>query len=422
MKSGDRVVLANLCGEPHLIPNLLMDEAQKLENVKLFHLRPFGRFKDRYLEQGMEKYVKCATAFAGGIQPIVQLIKKGKAEFYPIPLSKIPWLFREGPYRPDIFITTVSPPDRHGYCSLGVSVDYAWAALETARIIIAEVNENMPRTCGDSFIHLSRIDYLVEVSEPIYEIPPTNITNVERRIGENVASLVEDEATIQIGYGGVSEAITSFLKEKKDLGMHTEMVPEGTITLVEEGALTCEKKSIHKRRIVCTFNAGTRRLYDWLDKNPIIEMKPVDYTNDSKVIAMNHKMTAINTALQIDLYGNIYSDMLGLDQYSGAGGQPDFVLGALLCPNGKSIIVLPSTAAKGKVSRIVAHPILSRNIKAPLMPTVTRFYADYVVTEWGVASLKDKTISERAKALIEIAHPDFKDELWEEARKINLVT
>jgi len=422
VKSGDRVVLANLCGEPHLIPNLLMDEAQKLENVKLFHLRPFGRFKDRYLEQGMEKHVKCATAFAGGIQPIVQLIKKGKAEFYPIPLSKIPWLFREGPYRPDIFITTVSPPDRHGYCSLGVSVDYAWAALETARIIIAEVNENMPRTCGDSFIHLSRIDYLVEVSEPIYEIPPTNITNVERRIGENVASLVEDEATIQIGYGGVSEAITSFLKEKKDLGMHTEMVPEGTITLVEEGALTCEKKSIHKRRIVCTFNAGTRRLYDWLDKNPIIEMKPVDYTNDSKVIAMNHKMTAINTALQIDLYGNIYSDMLGLDQYSGAGGQPDFVLGALLCPNGKSIIVLPSTAAKGKVSRIVAHPILSRNIKAPLMPTVTRFYADYVVTEWGVASLKDKTISERAKALIEIAHPDFKDELWEEARKINLVT
>ncbi|HID18756.1 TPA: acetyl-CoA hydrolase/transferase family protein, partial [Candidatus Bathyarchaeota archaeon] len=394
----------------------------ELENVKLFHLRPFGRFKDRYLEQGMEKHVKCATAFAGGIQPIVQLIKEGKAEFYPIPLSKIPWLFREGPYRPDIFITTVSPPDRHGYCSLGVSVDYAWAALETARIIIAEVNENMPRTCGDSFIHLSRIDYLVEVSEPIYEIPPTNITNVERRIGENVASLVEDEATIQIGYGGVSEAITSFLKEKKDLGMHTEMVPEGTITLVEEGALTCEKKSIHKRRIVCTFNAGTRRLYDWLDKNPIIEMKPVDYTNDSKVIAMNHKMTAINTALQIDLYGNIYSDMLGLDQYSGAGGQPDFVLGALLCPNGKSIIVLPSTAAKGKVSRIVAHPILSRNIKAPLMPTVTRFYADYVVTEWGVASLKDKTISERAKALIEIAHPDFKDELWEEARKINLVT
>jgi 4-hydroxybutyrate CoA-transferase len=399
-----------------------MDKAQELENVKLFHLRPFGRFKDRYLEQGMEKHVKCATAFAGGIPPIVQLIKEGKAEFYPIPLSKIPWLFREGPYRPDIFITTVSPPDRHGYCSLGVSVDYAWAALETARIIIAEVNENMPRTCGDSFVHLSRINYLVEVSEPIYEIPPTNITNVERRIGENVASLVEDEATIQIGYGGVSEAITSFLKEKRDLGMHTEMVPEGTITLVEEGALTCEKKNIHKRKIVCTFNAGTRRLYDWLDNNPIIEMKPVDYTNDSKVIAMNHKMTAINTALQVDLYGNIYSDMLGLDQYSGAGGQPDFVLGALLCPNGKSIIVLPSTAARGKVSRIVAHPVLSRNVKAPLMPTVTRFYADYVVTEWGVASLKDKTISERAKALIEIAHPDFKDELWEEARKINLVT
>jgi len=421
VKSGDRVVLANLCGEPHLMPSLLMDRAWELENVRLFHLRPFGKFKDKYLEPGMEKHVKCATVFAGGVPSIVQLIREGKAEFYPIPLSKIPWLFKEGPYRPDVFITTVSPPDRHGYCSLGVSVDYAWAALEASKTVIAEVNDNMPRTCGDSFVHLSQIDYLVEVSEPVYEIPQVSITKVEEKIGENVASLVEDEATIQIGYGGMSEAITSFLREKKDLGMHTEMVPEGTITLVEEGALTCEKKSIHKRKIVCTFNAGTRRLYDWLDENPIIEMKPVDYTNDSRIIAMNHKMTAINTALQVDLYGNIYSDMLGLDQYSGAGGQPDFVLGALLCPNGKSIIVLPSTAASGKVSRIVVHPTLSGNVKAPLIPTVTRFYADYVVTEWGIASLKDKTTSERAKALIEIAHPDFKDELWEQARKINLV-
>ena len=421
IKSGDRVVLANLCGEPHVLPNLLMERAWELENVRLFHLRPFGSFIEKYLEPGMEKHIKCTTVFAGGNPAIIQLIREGKAEFYPIPLSRIPWLFREGPYRPDVFITTVSPPDRYGYCSLGVSVDYAWAALETAKTIIAEVNENMPRTHGDTFIHVSRIDYFVEASEPIYELPQPEITGVERRIGENVASLVEDEATIQIGYGGVSEAVTYFLKEKKNLGMHTEMVPEGVITLVEEGALTCEKKTIHKGKIVCTFNAGTRRLYEWLDNNPLIEMKPVDYTNNSSIIAMNHKMTAINTALQVDLYGNIYSDMLGLDQYSGAGGQPDFVLGALLRPDGKSIIALPSTAAGGKVSRIVAHPTLSGNVRAPQLPTVTRFYADYVVTEWGIASLKDKTTSERAKALIEIAHPKFKDELWEKAKKINLL-
>lgn len=420
VKSGDRIVLSNLCSEPHLLPALLMERAWELENVKLFHLRPFGKYAEKYLEPGMEKHVKCVTAFAGGVPSIIRLIREGRADFYPIPLSKIPWLFREGPYRPDVFMVTVSPPDRYGYCSLGVSVDYARVALEEAKIVIAEVNEHMPRTLGDTLVHVSQIDYFVEVSEPLYEMP-TTITKTEEKIGERVVELVEDGATIQIGYGGVSEAITSFLKEKKDLGMHSEMMPEGAITLVEEGALTGERKTIHKRKIVCTFNAGTRRLYSWIDENPMIEMHPVDYTNDSRVIAMNHKMTAINTALQVDLYGNIYSDVLGLDQYSGGGGQPDFVLGALLCPNGKSIIVLPSTAAGGKVSRIVVHPVLSENVRAPLIPTVTRFYADYVVTEWGVASLRGKSLRERAEALIEIAHPDFKDELWEKARKIGLV-
>jgi 4-hydroxybutyrate CoA-transferase len=203
--------------------------------------------------------------------------------------------------------------------------------------------------------------------------------------------------------------------------MHSEMVPESIMTLVDEGALTCSRKTINKGKIICTFAAGTRRLYDWLDDNTIIEMKPVDYTNDSKIIALNHKMTAINSALQVDLYGNTYSDMLGLDQYSGAGGQPDFVIGADLCSNGRSIIVLPSTASNGKASRIVVHPAIDGNNRSPLVPTVTRFSADYVVTEWGAASLKDKTTIERAKALIEIAHPNFKDELSENAKKIGLM-
>ena len=414
-------MLANLCGEPHLLPNQLMNRATELENVKLFHARPFGEFIGRYHEPGMDRHIRCITAFAGGVKPIVQLIKEGKADFYPIPLSKFPWLFKEGPYKPDVFMTTVTPPDSNGYCSLGVSVDYARAAMQTADTVIAEVNENMPRTCGDSLVNISQIDYLVQANERIYEMPPAKITNLEKRLGENVACLVEDEATIQIGFGGVSEAIASFLTEKKDLGMHSEMVPESIMTLVDEGALTCSRKTINKGKIICTFAAGTRRLYDWLDDNTIIEMKPVDYTNDSKIIALNHKMTAINSALQVDLYGNTYSDMLGLDQYSGAGGQPDFVIGADLCPNGRSIIVLPSTASNGKASRIVVHPAIDGNNRSPLVSTVTRFSADYVVTEWGAASLKDKTTIERAKALIEIAHPNFKDELSENAKKTGLM-
>jgi len=421
VKSGDKVVLSNLCSEPHLLPSLLMDRSQELENVTLFSLRPFGKFINRYLEPGMERHIRCATAFAGGVGPIVQLMKQGRAQFYPIPLSGIPWLFKKGPYRPDIFMATMSPPDSNGYCSLGVSVDYAWAALETCRTVIAEINENMPRTCGESLVHISKLDHLVKVSDPIYEMPPLSATSLETKLGEYVATLVEDEATIQIGYGGVAEAIASFLKEKKNLGMHSEMIPESAITLVEEGALTCEKKTIDRNRIVCAFAAGTQRLYQWLNENQMVEMRRLDYTNNSRVIAMNHRMTAINSALQVDLYGNTYSDMLGPDQYSGAGGQPDFVLGAYLCPDGKSIIVLPSTAAEGKVSRIVVHPVLNGGARSPLMPTVTRFYADYVVTEWGIASLRDKTTAERARALIEIAHPDFKDELEEKAKKIGLM-
>ena len=414
-------MLSNLCAEPHLLPNLLMDRHEELENVRVFHLRPFGTFIDRYLEEDMEKHIRCATVFAGGIPQIVQLMKEGRADFYPITLGRIPWLFREGPYRPDVFMATVTPPDERGYCSLGVSVDYARAAIETARTVIAEVNENMPRTFGESLVHLSELDYLIEVDESIYEIPPTNITSTERTIGENVASLVDDEATIQIGYGSISEAMTPFLEDKKDLGMHSEMVPEGIMRLVEGGAMTCRKKSIDKGKIVSTFNAGTERLYSWLDGNRVIDMRPVDYTNDPRVIALNHKMTAVNAALQVDLYGNIYSDVLGLDQYSGPGGQPDFVLGAHLCPNGKSIIVLSSTAANGKASRIVVHPTLTGNSRAPLAPTITRFFADYIVTEYGIASLENKTTIERARAMIELSHPSFRDELFAEARKRRLV-
>ncbi|MGD0422550.1 MAG: acetyl-CoA hydrolase/transferase C-terminal domain-containing protein [Candidatus Bathyarchaeia archaeon] len=364
---------------------------------------------------------ECATAFTGGVKPIVQLIKGRRADFYPIPLSKAPWLIRQV-FKPDIFVATVSPPDSEGKCSLGISVDYGRSAFETAKVVVAEVNSNMPRTRGDAIIDADRIDCFIKSDEPIYELPSPKITNLEKRLAENVTSLVPDGATIQVGYGAISESITPFLAEKKDLGLHSEMFPESAMTLIDQGALTGARKSLHKGRAVCAFAAGTRRLYEWLNDFKEIELKPFDYTNDPKVIAANSKMTTINTALQVDLYGNIYSDMLGFDQYSGAGGQPDFVIGSQLCPDGLSIIVLPSTAAEGKASRIVAHPSISQNPQAPAIPTVSRFHADYVVTEQGTASLRDKTVRERARNILEIAHPDFVNELLRDGRRLNLLS
>lgn len=424
VRSHDDVVLANFCGEPHFLPMALMNRAPELAGVRIFHFTVFGPFQDKYLEPGMEKHIRCATAFSGRCKSIRQLLREGRADFYPVTFANTPRLLREGDYKSDVLMVTVSPPDEGGYCSLGVSVDYAWGALERPpRVVIAEVNPNMPRTHGRSFIHVSQIDYIVEVDEPVYELEQFLITDVETKIGQYVATLVEDCSTVQIGYGGVSEAVIHFLKDKKDLGIHTEMVPEGLRELMAVGAVTNSKKSIHKGKIVCTFHGGTRKLYEWLDDNPLIEMQPVDYTNDPKVIAMNSRMVAINAALQVDLFGNIYSDLLGLqDQYTGSGGQLDFAIGCAIAPDAKFITVLPSTTGGGKFSRIVTHPTLETdNPLVSQIPTVPRYYADYVVTEYGVAHLKGKPNSERAKALLKIAHPDFRGILQQQAKELGLL-
>jgi 4-hydroxybutyrate CoA-transferase len=249
------------------------------------------------------------------------------------------------------------------------------------------------------------------------------ITEIQVRIGQYVAALVEDCSTLQIGYGGVSEAVVHFLKDKKNLGIHTEMVPEGLRELVATGAITNARKSIHQGKIVCTFHGGTTKLYEWLNDNPLIEMQPVDYTNDPKIIAMNSRMVAINAALQVDLFGNIYSDLLGLeDQYTGAGGQLDFAVGCVIAPNAKFVTVLPSTTSDEMSSRIVTHPTLeTENPRAPQIPTIPRYYADYVVTEYGIAHLKGKPNTERAKALIQIAHPDFRGTLQQQAKELALL-
>jgi len=423
VKSHDDVVLSNFCAEPHLLPMALMDRAQELEGVRLFHLTPFGPFQERYLAPGMEKHIRCVTSFCGRRRSPRQALKEGRADFYALSLGNLPRLLRTGDFKSDVFMLTVTPPDNHGYCSLGVSVDYAWAVLERpARIVIAEINPNMPRTHGRSFIHISQINYVVEVNEPLYEFEQSPITGIERKIGGYVASLVEDGSTLQIGYGGVSEAMIGFLKDKKDLGIHTEMIPEGLRELVEEGVVNNSMKSIHKGKVVCTFHGGTKRLYDWLDDNPVIEMHPVDYTNDPKIIAMNSKMVAIDAALQVDLFGNIYPDVLGLrDQYTGSGGQLDFATGCAINPDAKFIITLPSTTSDGRFSRIIIHPSLTDNPLAPQIPLITRYYADYIVTEFGIAHLWGKTNSERAKALIEITHPNFRGMLQQQAKELALL-
>ena len=424
VKSHDNVVIANFCAEPHILPDMLMDRAEELEDVRCFHLRPFGPFQDKYLIPGMEKHIRCSTCFCGRNKVLRQLIKEGRADFYPLTFYNIPNLLRKGDFNCNVLMLTVSPPDNEGYCNLGVSVDYVWAAIERGpRVIMAEINRHMPRTYGMTLIHMSQLDYAVEVDTPIFELEQYPIDETEKKIGEHVASLVEDGSTLQIGYGGVSEAATYFLKDKKDLGIHSEMIPEGLQELVANGCVTGSKKSIHKSKIVCTFQGGATKLYDWLDENPMIEMQPVDYTNDPKVIAMNRKMVAINAALQVDLFGNIYSDIFGLDdQYTGSGGQLDFAIGCAISPGARFINAVPSTTRDGKHSRIVVHPSLDReNKQIPVIPLVPRCYADYVVTEFGIAHLKGRSNIERARSLIAIAHPDFRGELEQQAKQIGLL-
>jgi 4-hydroxybutyrate CoA-transferase len=424
IKSNDDVVLANFCAEPRYLPQALMERSGELHNVRLFHMAVQGPFLKRYIEPGMEEHIRCATPFCGRNSVIRQSVREGQADFFPVNFAQIPGLLRTGDFKSDIFMLTVAPPDKNGYCNLGISVDYAWGVIERPpRIIIAEINPNMPRTHGRTALHTSKIDFAVEVNEPIYELPQFFINDVEKKAGGFVADLVDDGATLQIGYGGMSEAAIYFLKDKRDLGIHTEMVSEGLRILIEAGAVNNSRKSIHKGKIVCTFNAGTKKLYDWLDDNPLLEMLPVDYTNDPKVIAANRNLVAINTALQVDLFGNVYADMLGLgDQYSGAGGQIDFAMGCTLTDDAKFINVLPSSSGNGIISRIVAHPTLEKeNILASQIPTVPRYFTDYVVTEYGVAKLKGKSNRERARNLISIAHPNFREILANQARKLGLI-
>jgi len=407
IKSGDRVVFGHAVGEPSMLIDTLVQNRERYRDVEIVHMVGMG--KGEYCKPGMEPYFRHNSLFVGA--PARDAIFEGRGDFTPCYFSEIPKLFSEGYLDVDVALLQVSPPDKHGYCSLGVSVDYTKTAAECAKMVIAEVNDQMPRTMGDSFIHVTDIDYFVEVSHPIIELQPSKVSDVEKAIGENCASLIEDGSTLQLGIGSLPDAILMFLDKKKDLGIHSEMISDGVVDLIEACVITNKKKTLHKGKIVVTFLMGTKKLYDFADDNPMFYMAPVEYVNDPAVIAKNYKMVSINSCVQVDLMGQVASESIGLKQISAVGGQVDFVRGANMAPGGKAIIAIPSTAAGGKISKIV--PFLDHGAAV----TTNRCDVNYVVTEYGIAQLKGKTLRDRARALIEIAHPNFRPQLIEEWEK-----
>jgi len=403
--SGDRVVFSHACGEPRLLPGELARRAEELRDVRIIHMVPMG--EGLYCRPEFAASFRHVSLFAGA--PTREAIWEDRADYIPCHNSQIPSLF--GTVLPvDVAMVTVSPPDASGFCSLGVSVDYTKKGVECARTVIAEVNPRMPRTHGDSFIPLSRVDRLVEVDLPIYELRKKDMTDVEERIGRHAAELVEDESCLQLGIGGIPDAVLANLSHFRDLGVHSEMVSDGVMDLVEKGVITGEKKSLHKGKIVVTFLMGSKKFYDWVHDNPMIEMHPVDYTNNPFLIARNRKMISINSALEVDLLGQVCADTLGPRQFSGVGGQVDFVRGAKMSEGGKAVIALPSTARDS--SRIV--PVLKEGAAV----TTSRNDVDYVVTEFGIAPLFGKTRRERIQAIIRIAHPRFQEDLARKAFEI----
>ncbi|HQJ93573.1 MAG TPA: acetyl-CoA hydrolase/transferase C-terminal domain-containing protein [Syntrophorhabdaceae bacterium] len=406
VKSGDRIVFSHACGEPRVLPATLMKRVDELTGVQIVHMVPMG--EALYCRPEYAGSFRHVALFSGA--PTREAIWENRADYVPYVFSEIPFLF-DSVLPVDVAMVTVSPPDKNGFCSLGVSVDYTKKAVESAKIVIAEINKAMPRTHGDSFVHVSEIDCFVEVDIPIAELKATELTDVEINIGKYVTELIEDGSCLQLGIGGIPDAVLKNLGSLKDLGVHSEMISDGVKHLVEKGIINGRKKNFHKDKIVITFLMGSREFYDWVDDNPIIEMRTVDYTNNPYIIAQNKNMVAINSALEVDLLGQVCADTIGPKQFSGVGGQLDFVRGARMSEGGKAVIALPSTA-KGGISRIVP------TLKEGAAVTTSRNDVDYVVTDYGIASLKGKTVRDRMKALINIAHPNVREELQKKAYEV----
>jgi 4-hydroxybutyrate CoA-transferase len=403
VESGMRVYIQPGCAEPETLVEALMRRAPFVQDVEIVHMMTMGAAP--YVAPEMAGHFRHNAMFIGS--NVRQAINEGRADYTPIYLSEIEELFESGAMPIDVALLELSPPDSHGFFSFGVGVDTSLTAAKYARHVIAQINDRMPRTYGDSFIHINQLDAVVDSSRPLCAMKRPVITEMHVAIARNVAGLIEDGAVLQIGIGGIPDAVLPFLMDRKDLGIHSELVSDGVIPLIEAGVLTGARKNFNPRKIILGFALGTNDLFDFVDNNPIFEFHPTAYTNEPALIARNDNMVAINSALQIDLTGQVCSDSIGTRFYSGIGGQVDFLLGAGRSKGGKSIIAISSTARDGAVSRIV--PMLS-----PGAGVVTsRGLIRYVVTEYGVAHLHGKTIRERAQALIDIAHPKFREELYQ---------
>jgi len=410
VKSGDRIFLTGNCSVPSVILDALVNRAQDLFDVEICHALTVGSAD--YVAPEMEGHLRVNALFIG--PNVRKSIQEGRADFTPVLLSEFNLLFKGGHLPVDVAMVHLSPPDEHGFCSFGVEVGLSKTIAESSKMIIAEVNEQMPRTLGDSFIHVNKLDYIVQVNYPLPEVPMGDGRDeVVDKIAGHIAGLIPDGATMQMGIGAIPDAVLKFLFEKKDLGVHTELFSDGVIDLVEAGVITNALKTLHPGKIIAGFILGNKRLYDWCHNNPLIEFHRTEYVNDPFVISRNDRMVAINSAIEVDLTGQVCSDSIGSKLYSGAGGQLDFIYGASRSKGGIPIIALPSKSKD--FSRIVGL------LKHGAGVVTTRYHVHYIVTEYGVAELYGKTIRERANQLIRIAHPEFRDELTHTAKEHNYI-
>jgi len=403
---GRRILIGSGAGEPGRLVEALVSHATQLRGNEIVHLMTLGAAP--YVAPGLEERFRHMAFFIGS--NVRSAVQEGRADFLPVFLSEIPQLITSGRLGVHATLIQVSPPDQHGFVSLGVSVDIVRGAVDTADIVLAEVNPNMPRTLGDSFLHVDRIAHLVPVDDPLYELKSEPLDEVCRQIGHHAAQLVPDGATLQMGIGRIPDAVMAGLRERSDLGIHTEMFSDGVMALAKAGVVTGRKKTLLPGKIVTSFIMGTRELYDWVDDNPAVEMRPSSFTNDIFQIARNDKMVAVNSALAVDLTGQVAADSIGTRFFSGIGGQVDFIRGSARSKGGKPIIALPATAKGGEISRIV--PVLAEGAGV----VTSRGDIHYVVTEYGAADLWGKNIRQRTEALIGIAHPDFRADLLSSAK------
>lgn len=412
IKSGDRVAFAHAVAEPAILVDAMVANAAAYKDVEVCHMVTLG--KGAYSKPELKEHFRFNGWFTS--PSTRDSIAQGHGDFTPVFFHEVPNYIRKGIFDIDVFMVMVSPPDEHGYCCVGVSSDYTMQGIESAKIVLAEVNDQVPVVFGDTFVHVSKIDKFVENSHPLFELGLPKIGEIELAIGKNCAELVDDGSTLQLGIGAIPDAVLQSLKDKKDLGIHSEMISDGVVDLFEAGVVNNSKKGLNRDKMIVTFLMGSKRLYDFAKENPAVEMRTVDYVNNPCVVAQNTNMVCINSCLAVDFMGQVVSDSIGTRQFSGVGGQVDFVRGAAMSLDGKgkAIIAMPSVATKkdgSMVSKIT--PFIDHGAAV----TTSRNDVDYIVTEYGIAELKGKTLKQRARNLINIAHPDFREQLKEEFEK-----